>query len=756
MELHTVKKSRRKLPHWSGRYLILDRFMTGKFCQLFLWALFLFTAIFVILWILIYFSGGILGGEQFAEKWTLGDAFIQLTNPARHSADGVTTWEWMAIVPVNLFGVFILNGIVLTLLVNWVTNRRERHEKGKARYDHVLRRPHSVIIGGHKIVSSLAKDILEDGNIEYLLIQTQRDANSVRKEIFSEIDDVSLAGNVIIYSGDRTSLHELYELDLGSAEEIYIIGEPEEIDGSGHDSLNVKCWELINNNIYVEKKRAVPCHVMFEHQSAFNILQFADLDPENTAAFRVIPFSIYENWAQQLLVGNRLRATVEYTPLDGLTPISYASVERVHLIVVGMSRMGISLAVEAAHLAHYPNFNNPEAGCPRTLISFIDRDAKRKMHELMNQYRAIFQLARWRYLKAPADMIPPSGDDEGWDIYDDATYTGCVVNRRYPWQDPINGPGCASPYSGGFLGENLMDIDFEFIEGDIVLPSVQKYVADACADNNIHIRRLMGKIIPTSKTTIAICFPSSSEALSAALGFESSVYADVQQIWVLQAESGALVRALSRGQTGMDRSKFGCLRPFGMLSQCDYYYRSKMLLPKFVAYTYDCIAKGMSVEDVYNEDCGAVAFMDKIEACWAAIGADGGKNAVAKRWSNIYCANSFVTKMRSIGLNADGVKDLLNDSDVIAKIADVEHNRWVMEQLLLGLKPVDKSYADKLPITDRKLKADLKNDGIHPDIVANSILSSSFTRRYDEAIAMIMPFALYLSNIKQNRNSSQN
>lgn len=736
------------MPRWSRRYLILDKFMTGKFCHLFLWALFLSTAFFVILWLVIYFCGWMMGGEQFAESWTLGDAFIQLTCPTRHG-DGIPAWEWFAIVSVNLFGVFILNGIVLTLLVNWVTNRKRRHEKGEARYDHVLRRPHSVIIGGHKIVASLAKDILEDGNIEYLLIQTQRAANSVRKEIFAEIEDKNLAENVIIYSGDRTSLHELYDLDLGSAKEVYIIGEPEEIDGSGHDSMNVKCWELINDNIHVEKNHAVPCHIMFEHQSAFNVLQFADLDPENKASFRVIPFNLYENWAQQLLVGVGLRNGLTYMPLDGMTPMTYASSERVHLIVAGMSRMGISLAIEAAHIAHYPNFNNPEVGRPRTLITFIDRDAKRKMLAFMNRFRSIFNLARWRYVKPPSDLIPPSVNDDEWRIYDDTTHTGCVSDSPYRWHDPVNDPECASPYFGGFLGENLIDIDFEFIDGEIELPSVQKYISDACADNRVSRDNLKDEKSVASKTTIAICFSSSPQSLSTALGFDASVYANVQQIWIRQEDSGALVRALSRGQTGMDGSEYACLRPFGMLSQSDYYYRNKLLLPQLVAYAYDCVAKGVSVENAFSDDCGRDALMERVEACWTSIGSDGGKNAVAKRWSNIYCANSFETKMRSIGLDSDGVKRLLDDDDLIAKIADVEHNRWVMEQLLLGLKPVDKSHADILPLKDTRIKAILKNSGMHPDIVANSIRSS--TRCYDEAIARIMPVALYLSksNLKE-------
>ena len=60
-----------------------------------------------------------------------------------------------------------------------------------------------------------------------------------------------------------------------------------------------------------------------------------------------------------------------YPPLDR-DGIRAQSDRYVHLIVVGMSRMGVAMGVTAAHIDHNPNFVTQ---CFRTRITFIDPDA---------------------------------------------------------------------------------------------------------------------------------------------------------------------------------------------------------------------------------------------------------------------------------------------------------------------------------------------------------------------------------------------
>ncbi len=692
--------------NWGRRYLTLDRYMSGSFLRVFLWTLAITGAIFLLIWLLAW---------MFFD-WSLGYAFIQFTNPD----SGTTSWGWLAVVATNLFGLFVLNGVVLTLLVNWVSNRKERHTNGEARYEYVTGRPFSVIIGGHKMVVSLARDLIESGRSEYVLIQTTRDPERLRKEIYAEIRDERQARNVIIYAGERTSWHEMMDLHLDKAQEVYIIGESFYIDASSHDALNMQCWKLINDHITERRAEKIPCHIMFEYQSTFSAFQVTDLSIENSAAFHFIPFSIYETWAQQVLVGSTKRGADRYLPIDGKEGITYASPERVHLVVTGMSKMGVALAIEAAHIAHYPNFDNPGVGRPRTLITFIDRNAHREMLYLMGRYRELFRLVRWRYVKAPVSVTPPSA--KSWDIYDDIKAINERGNKFYRWNDPCNDSRLGSPYYGNYLGDGVVDIDFEFIEGDVAQPSIQKYITDACAD-------------ALSRTTLAICFPVAAESMSAALYMNPSVYESAYQILVQQAESGALVDAVRKGMTGEGRGRFGNLRPFGMVDKCDYFTRADRTLPKLVAYAYATLDENTSIEEKYKSFSSHAAFMKAVDDNWKSITQSGGKSIVAKRWSNVYCAHSFATKRRS-------ARGDFGDR-MIEQLARVEHNRWVMEQLLLGVQPVDKTFAGRLPVKDPELKKQLKSRNIHPDIISNDMLGEA--QKYDKIICRIIPFATILT-----------
>ena len=59
------------------------------------------------------------------------------------------------------------------------------------------------------------------------------------------------------------------------------------------------------------------------------------------------------------------------------------------------------------------------------------------------------------------------------------------------------------------------------------------------------------------------------------------------------------------------------------------------------------------------------------------------KLSVSLQWSNLYSAYSISPKLRSIGIT-DGYVKL--DNDQITLLAEVEHNRWNMEKLLLGFR----------------------------------------------------------------------
>lgn len=110
------------------------------------------------------------------------------------------------------------------------------------------------------------------------------------------------------------------------------------------------------------------------------------------------------------------------------------------------------------------------------------------------------------------------------------------------------------------------------------------------------------------------------------------------------------------------------------------------------------------------------------------------KLSVSLQWSNLYSAYSISPKLRSIGIT-DGYVKL--DNDQITLLAEVEHNRWNMEKLLLGFR---KPTADNLwqQGNGRHLQ---KKRFVHPDIRPYDELKES-SKAYDRCITAGIPLVV--------------
>ena len=681
---------------------------------------------FILFWILSYTLRG----------WSAGDVFIQMTNPTPSKL--MDQADWFLIVSINLFGLFVVNGILLTLLVNWISNRRERFLNGTARYEIVRYSNFSVIIGGHPMVARLASRIMEKDDLDFVLIQTLRYPADLRKEIYAEIKDTKKAADVIIYSGDRTSWHELEELNLVKAKEIYIVGEQYEIDNGTHDSTNLKCWELIRTHITEPKNIQIPCHIMFEERSTFSAFRTTDINIDDTKTFRFIPFNPYETWTQKVTVGLPFNSkedknSIDYIPLDGRDGISYYADERVHLIISGTNKMASTLLTEAAHIAHYPNFFNPELRKPRTLLTVIGEDVEKEFFSLMSSIPNLFYLVRWRFIRAPKGIHSTS--DGEWKIYDSLKNINQKDNITFPWHDPMFSPSYPSPFFGGFLGTDFIDIDFEFIEGSLSMPSIRKYLIDSCQTSAENETK--------DKLTLAICNDNPSEALASAISLPEEIYSNALQILVEQKNSATMVETIRKGATGIESAKFNRLRPFGMILETDYLGLFEARLPRYVAFAYDSLNRNSSFMKEYDKTSDIESFDVLVDKNWLNMSREGGKSCIAKRWSNFYSANNFYPKLRAVA-SALGDESEIKDSFILEILSKTEHNRWVMEQLLLGMTPPGKEYAEQFPIEDSEVRRILKSRGIHPDLISNDKLGK--TSQYDVEIVKIIPLAIHLSN----------
>ena len=432
---------------------------------------------------------------------------------------------------ITLLGILIL-AIVTSAMTNYFEKRADSYLSGSTTY-HLEN--HLVILGSNDVIYSIINQYCRKCKYlnGYILVQTNRDVRQTRNEVFSFLDKRINRDNIIFIYGDRTSPEDLSKLNLPLANEIFIIGDGDEgkEDGSYRDAYNMDCVNEIARILNASKKTGtIPCHVLFEYQTTFSAFQFAGISEDIRKHLFFKPFNLYETWAQKILINgksgyNAEQDSYKYTykfpdtieTVDAernvhVTYISETSDETVHLIIVGMSKMGIALAIEAAHILHFPNYVRDNT--KRSRITFIDANADKEKDFFMGRFKELFRLSRHRYIDAEQSS-----------------------ESEVAWIEPE---------------EDWLDVEWEFIKGRIEQAEVQQYIAEASA-------------VKTHTVTIAICLPLSHEAIAAALYLPESVYDDCLQILVYQKFSAYIVNNIAEANGNKDR--YRNLRPFGMIDE---------------------------------------------------------------------------------------------------------------------------------------------------------------------------------------------
>lgn len=691
-----------------------------------------------------------------------------------------TFWGRAIAALISIFGMLILNGLLVSSIIGWIDRRKEKWLKGEIKYDRFLsKHAHYIIIGGNDMVSGIVRQLFRPGNkaeltagLPYILIQTNRDVEAFRRELFSDLTE-DQQKRIIIYYGSRTSTEDIADLVLGNAREVYILGEDTRTDDieSYHDTMNMECLKLVSEDIkdvtkyyYTEDEKGrviedyrLVCRVMFEYQTSFSVFQFSEISNDIKQRVRFKPFNYYEMWAQRVLISKEFKKSLKeftsYIPLEGVG-IDRESDNFVHLIIVGMSRAGVALAVEAAHLAHYPNFETKKK---RTRITFIDMNMETEMNFFKGRFQSLFSVARHRYVSESTGSM-----------YHDV--------KKYPWINPLKYSLCKSAYYGDYLGDDFIDIEWEFINGSVEHPNVQQYLVDASNNSD-------------AKITIASCLSEDNKALAVALYLPRSIYLkdNVQQILVYQRYASSTINLVSnkRFSSAYDNK----LKSFGMVSDgydvslvndaemianlvSDRYFTMHADIEKYtnglIAGNYDPCEKRIAEEikdkllEHFEQDSDYMKKNDLkvqkiVEYCEKYCEENKvrkiDKVPVAAWWSNIYNANILWTKLRCINFIDDGTINELSDID-IWDLANVEHNRWNMEQLLMTYSPLTKEEMfDVLHYHDKPLRNIYKGVMKHSDICScNQLKVYGKTFKYDVAFARDLVDNYY--KVKENNKKN--
>ena len=399
-----------------------------------------------------------------------------------------------------------LVALLTSIFTNFFVSVSQDYKDGRSDYK---LKDHIAFFGFDRTVPDLLKQML-DGRYAscYFLILTSGNVQDAYSRLAAVLDREQRR-RVIVLNGEIASPEGIKRMHVDTAQEIHIFGD------AGGDTELMQCVKVIAASLpEVEASKRIPCYVMFAGRSAFAVFQFADVGRKIGGKLAFFPFNRYELWAHKVFINRSLKPSDDgWLPLEGTVGIGPDSKDHVHLVVAGMSPMGVAMGLEAALLGHYPNFRKHSDA--RTRITFIDSNVSEGMQALQARLEGMFQLCRWRY-----------ADGE------------------------VQSASWTMPHGAKHLGGDFMDIEWEFVKGSTDSPEVRSYLKEAAADKH-------------TRLTVAICLPDSSASVAAAMALSREVCDAAVQILVYQPERGSVVEALASGTT-VSVSPYRKLRPFGM------------------------------------------------------------------------------------------------------------------------------------------------------------------------------------------------
>ena len=588
---------------------------------------------------------------------------------------------------IYMLGLVIFSGVLVATLNRMFATRADRYRNGLTHYRY---QNHIVVIGAGDTAISLVKELLSAKFKGHIVVMTHDDVLEFRKRLFSAVDE-TFHKNLIVQYGDQTSSDDLSHLRVDRMRQIFILGEEPYKGSATRDADNITTMELIvpMRPSYLSP---IKCYVRFDHDATLTAFRFSEFSNKIAPVFHCIPFNLHQMMAQKVLVYKTLDTKNNpIQPLEG-EGIGYQSERNVHLVIVGMTHMGCTMAIEAARLCHYPNFLRDSNN--RTRITFIDPQADTQMHTFMNHYRELFSVSPWRYFAADKDATD---------------YYGKKDCESIPWHTMSE-----ELYDTQLLGHALVDVEWEFVKGNVDDAAVQAYLRNRCLNEQTVL-------------TVAICWDESHHNIDDALYLPAEVYEHGLQVLVYQSGNESVVKMLNDTKSLAKWSeRYKKLYSFGLIKEGMDLSQYEFPLAIAANYIYSSMwDEDGSLKDTDYRPNAVEADLGVMLRQWNKD-LQNGKTQASNRWSNICAAQSIWIKLRNIGWKEG--RELTPEEEEL--LAMVEHYRWNMEQLIAGFRPVQRGDTPEYAV---------KRNGIHPCLKEYELLTDDY-KRIDLFFTRALPY----------------
>ncbi len=468
----------------------------------------------------------------------------------------------------------------------------------------------------------------------------------ITKKTDAQILKASLAEGTDVYREED---------DAGALDRLVSIAEEYDIDG--HDGKRLECYMILDS------------------MTTLWLLQTTGIGDEIQRKVDVFATTTADMMAKSIFLNHTV-----FPPLDR-TPISKDSESVVHLVIAGNSDTAEAIAINAALVAHFPNYcrdNNL-----RTRITIVDDDIMVIKNRMERRYTHLFDNSFHRYI----------------DLNSESPQCHTHKPRHYER-----------------LGD-IADIEWEFVNG------------------NLRCEALRTKLSEWSKThdkilTIAIANDSLERNMEEAASLPLEIYR--QNIPII-----CHCRLLGKAQPSCHDCAHPNVLPFDS-SICSIGELSRLKrLAMGINYVYcHCLnlPPQAPVAPPPHID------IERMERLWDSI------SSLTKQYSNIFNAMTLNVKMHSLGHDASDSSTFYAVSrQEIEILTEVEHNRWNIEELILGYRPVEPDE-EKAVEGNIALKKMLRNKKIHYDIRSFADLRNDATGKnvnvYDMALSQGIPLII--------------
>lgn len=426
--------------------------------------------------------------------------------------------------------------------------------------------------------------------------------------------------------------------------------------------------------------KRMECYLILNDQTSLWLLQTVGLPKEFEEKADVFATTMEDLLAKTVFV--RLPNLPSPFPTLDRQQITFDSESTVHLVIVGCSAQAEALALNAALVAHYPNYcKNTRL---RTRITIIDDNVYDVRDRFTQRYIHLFDNSYYRTIN----------------LYD--AHPQCVLHR--PMYEKEN-------------RKDFVDVEWEFVNGNIRSEAIRQKLEEWSFDS-------------CQQLTIAICNSDYDINFSESFALPQAIYNNEIPILCYTNENDMIRAAINAGV-------YTSIYPFDK-ECCDINtLRVLKRLAQRVNYVYNhCFS--LAPEDPIT----APSYIDEsvLDMQWKQVG------SLPKQYSNIFNAMTLGTKMHSIGHSPNDWKEYYAlTMEEINILTEVEHNRWSVEELMLGYRPV--TDAEKKVIEDDiSQKKTYRNKKIHFDLRAFDDLRNDSTGKnvnvYDMALIQGIPLII--------------